>query len=313
MRFVASVATCFLVLGALTGCSASQGGSSDCTPLAQSGSAVDAVNVKGDFGTLPQVSFKTPLNTDQTQRKILTAGDGNIAYPGTTVSYEIAIFDASNGKEIGKTSYDGSQLQTMSLSTDSMLYGVEATIECAAAGSQIVSVVSPKDLLDLNGNPVAGLDADSSVVLVIDLVAVAKSRADGKPQPEVEGMPKVKLSETGEPTITVPKTDAPKSLEIAVLKKGDGETVKEGATVTVHYKGVVWSTGKQFDSSWGAAPATFSLEGLVSGFSEALVGQTVGSQILAVLPPDKAYGDQSVGSIPPGSTLVFVVDILSTQ
>ncbi len=313
MKFAASVATGFLLLGALTGCSASQGGASDCTPLAQSGSAVDAVSVKGDFGTMPEVTFTTPLKTNQTERKILTAGNGNIAYPGTTVSYEISIFDASNGDELGKTSYDGSQLQTMSLSTNSMLYGVEATIECAAAGSQIVSVVAPKDLLDPNGNPVAGLGADSSVVLVIDLVSVSKSQADGKPQPEVEGMPKVTLSETGEPTITVPKTDAPKSLEIAVLKKGDGATVKEGATVTVHYKGVLWSTGEQFDSSWGAAPATFRLDGVVSGFSEALVGQSVGSQILAVLPPDKAYGDQPAGSIPPGSTLVFVIDILSTK
>lgn len=305
MKFISSVATGFLLLGTLTACSAA--GDSGCKPLAESGPAVDSVKVTGGFGEMPEVSFDTPLTTETTQRKILHAGDGSIAFPGSTVGYEISIYDASNGDELGKTSYDGTQLQQMSLSTNSMLYGVEATIECAAAGSQIVSVVAPKDLLDPNGNPVAGLAKDCSVVLVIDLVSVV----DISSLPEFSKMPEVKLSESGEPSITVPQTQPPTSLEIEVLKKGDGEKVPAGANVTVHYKGVLWSTGDEFDSSWGGEPVSFGLDGLVSGFSEAVVGQTVGSQILAVLPPDKAYGDQAAGQIPPGSTLVFVIDILS--
>ena len=114
--------------------------------------------------------------------------------------------------------------------------------------------------------------------------------------------------------ITVPKTDPPAELEIAVLKQGDGAEVADGASVTVHYTGVIWGTGEVFDSSWPkGAPATFTTEGVIPGFGKALVGQKVGSQVLAVIPPAEGYGEAGQGSIKGTDTLVFVVDILATQ
>ena len=101
-----------------------------------------------------------------------------------------------------------------------------------------------------------------------------------------------------------------------MLKKGDGETVADGASVTVHYTGVIWATGETFDSSWTRGePATFSTSGVVEGFSAALVGQTVGSQVLAVIPPAQGYGDTPPESSGIGATdtLVFVIDILATR
>ena len=69
-----------------------------------------------------------------------------------------------------------------------------------------------------------------------------------------------------------------------------------------------------FDSSWETgAPATFGIGNgaVIVGWDEGLVGRTIGSQILLVVPPDKGYGDQGSGeTIPPGATLVFVIDIL---
>ena len=55
------------------------------------------------------------------------------------------------------------------------------------------------------------------------------------------------------------------------------------------------------------------LASVVPGFAEALKGQTVGSQVLAVIPPDLAYGDAGQGPVPGGATLVFVIDILGTD
>lgn len=89
--------------------------------------------------------------------------------------------------------------------------------------------------------------------------------------------------------------------------------MQAGGSVTVHYTGVLWSDGTVFDSSWSRkSPATFSLNGVVPGFAQALEGQTVGSQIVAIIPPELGYGDQDNGTIPSGSTLVFVIDILGT-
>ncbi|WP_423278712.1 FKBP-type peptidyl-prolyl cis-trans isomerase, partial [Escherichia coli] len=74
-----------------------------------------------------------------------------------------------------------------------------------------------------------------------------------------------------------------------------------------------------FDSSWSrGAPAQLTAaagsptvqNGVITGFADALIGQQVGSQIIAVIPPDLAYGEQGNGSVPPNATLVFVVDIL---
>ena len=91
--------------------------------------------------------------------------------------------------------------------------------------------------------------------------------------------------------------------------------VTAGQTVTVHYTGVIWATGKQFDSSWdrGAPLDTVIGQGsVIAGWDEGLVGQTVGSQVLLVVPPDKGYGTagQRRAGIKGTDTLVFVVDIL---
>ena len=64
-----------------------------------------------------------------------------------------------------------------------------------------------------------------------------------------------------------------------------------GDTVLVHYTGVKWSDGTVFDSSWErGAPASFATTGVVEGFKQALEGQTVGSQVLVVIPPEFGYG-----------------------
>jgi peptidylprolyl isomerase len=141
-------------------------------------------------------------------------------------------------------------------------------------------------------------------------------KADGTPQDPKPGFPTVKLASNGEPTITMPKADPPKDLQVEVLKKGTGPVVKDGATVTVHYTGAIWATGKVFDSSWTrGTPATFSTSGVVSGFGKAMIGPTAGSLVVAVIPPSEGYGSQGDGSgtIKGTDTMVFVIDILAVH
>ena len=114
---------------------------------------------------------------------------------------------------------------------------------------------------------------------------------------------------------TLPDQDftAPDTTQLAVLKKGDGPTVNPGDQVFVQYMGVL-PDGTEFDSSWSRGePSAFQTTGVVQGFQKALEGQTVGSQVIAVIPASEGYGDQAQGEIPANSPLIFVVDILGTQ
>jgi peptidylprolyl isomerase len=137
------------------------------------------------------------------------------------------------------------------------------------------------------------------------------TRATGEAQTPLAGFPDVTLDATGAPSIVPVMGEAPTEFGVSTLIKGAGAVVGPTDIVTVHYSGWLWD-GTAFDSSWsGGQPAQFSLEQVVPGFTKAIAGQTVGSQVIAILPPADGYGEQGAGSIPPNSTLIFVVDILA--
>jgi peptidylprolyl isomerase len=101
--------------------------------------------------------------------------------------------------------------------------------------------------------------------------------------------------------------------EVETLVKGKGAKVAEEDVVTVDYVGINGRNGEEFDSSWqGGQPATFSVgPGMITGFNKALIGQTVGSRIVAAIPPEDGYGSQGnpQAGIQGKDTLVFVIDI----
>lgn len=112
------------------------------------------------------------------------------------------------------------------------------------------------------------------------------------------------------------KVEPPVGLEIKDLVEGDGEEVKPGATVEVHYKGVSWvNGGVEFDSSFSRGETiSFPLNGVIPGWRDGLVGQKVNGRRLLVIPPEMGYGAQSpTPAIAPNDTLVFVVDLVSVQ
>lgn len=104
----------------------------------------------------------------------------------------------------------------------------------------------------------------------------------------------------------------PDGLEYKVLKEGTGPKPAATDTVTVNYRGTLID-GKEFDSSYKRGqPASFPLNGVIKGWTEALQLMPVGSKWELFIPPDLAYGDHSPDpSIAPGSTLIFDVELLS--
>jgi len=104
----------------------------------------------------------------------------------------------------------------------------------------------------------------------------------------------------------------PDGLEYKILKAGDGPKPAATDSVTCNYRGTLIN-GKEFDSSYKRGqPATFPLGGVIKGWTEALQMMSVGSKWQLYIPADLAYGDHPPGAdIPPGSTLIFDVELLS--
>ena len=123
-------------------------------------------------------------------------------------------------------------------------------------------------------------------------------------------LPKVTGAPGSEPTIAKPTGSAPKKMVIEDLAPGTGKEVQVGDTVTIHYKGVAWDTGEEFDSSWKRGePATFPLGQLIPGWQIGIPGMKEGGRRLLVIPPDLAYGPKGRHQLG-GKTLVFVVDVV---
>jgi len=105
----------------------------------------------------------------------------------------------------------------------------------------------------------------------------------------------------------------PSGLQYKVLSEGSGKTPKEEDTVTVNYKGTLID-GTEFDSSYKRGqPATFQVNGVIKGWIEGLQLMKEGAKWQLFVPPELGYGERGRGRIPPNSTLIFEVELISVK
>lgn len=118
------------------------------------------------------------------------------------------------------------------------------------------------------------------------------------------------MSELERPLVELPDGEPPTELVIRDIKVGSGAEAVAGARVTVHYVGVDFGSGEEFDSSWlRGEPITFPLSGLIAGWQEGIPGMRVGGRRELVIPPNLAYGETGSHRLA-GCTLIFVIDLL---
>jgi peptidylprolyl isomerase len=122
------------------------------------------------------------------------------------------------------------------------------------------------------------------------------------------------VAATEKPNVEIPAGDPPAELHVEDLTVGEGDEAVPGRPVDVHYIGVSWSSGEQFDASWDRGDTfRFALgQGqVIQGWDQGVAGMRVGGRRRLTIPPGLAYGDRGAGGvIAPGETLVFVVDLL---
>jgi peptidylprolyl isomerase len=119
------------------------------------------------------------------------------------------------------------------------------------------------------------------------------------------------------PDVTIPETEPPAELVTDDLAVGDGAEATPGQRVEVHYVGVAWSDGNQFDASWDRGDTfSFRLGGgeVISGWDQGVAGMRVGGRRRLTIPPQLGYGARGAGGvIKPNETLVFVVDLVGVS
>jgi peptidylprolyl isomerase len=126
------------------------------------------------------------------------------------------------------------------------------------------------------------------------------------------------MASNEKPQVDVPSDQPPSyQLELEDIDVGDGEEAVSGRVVEVHYVGVSWATGNQFDASWDRGD-TFKFKlgkgQVIPGWDQGVAGMKVGGRRRITIPPDLAYGKRGAGGvIGPDETLVFVVDLVGVR
>ena len=301
-------ATLAIIAIALVGTAA--GATAASVPLAK-------VTVSETADTKPSVKFAKPFAAAATAHRVISEGSGDKLAKGARITFDYLVIDGRTGAELG-TSFGAAPVATV-LDKTQTAKGLVTSLVGSAVGSRVLIALSPKEGLAANAksNGAKNVKKDDTLLFVVDVKSVRTplERATGEAVAPADGLPAVRLDAKGKPTIKVPSDPAPGQLVVQPLIKGTGATVTAGQTITAHYTGLIYGTGKQFDSSWDrGTPADFAIGAgkVIPGWDAGLVGQTVGSQVLLVVPPDQGYGasGNSQAGISGTDTLVFVVDIL---
>jgi peptidylprolyl isomerase len=121
------------------------------------------------------------------------------------------------------------------------------------------------------------------------------------------------MTKNTKPEIEPRMEAAPTQLVWVDVIEGSGEQAAPGAVVEVHYLGVDYESGEEFDSSWNRGESIeFPLSSLIRGWQEGIPGMKVGGRRELICPPEWAYGSAGGGHRLSGQTLVFAIDLLAT-
>lgn len=303
----------------LTGCTAGPGGGSiseDASgeACAVQGAGSKAVKVEGKFGEEMKLTSKLPIEVGKTlERTVLIQGESSKAFAeGEEITANYTIFNGKTG-EVVNTIPDAA-MANVADQYNGAEWALEA-VRCGAVGQRVAIVTSVEDALAGMEPAEAGfedLKKTDAFAIVFDFTA---SEAPAEPceklTPRDEKFPEIDLGDgKTEPKITIPECmEPPAELEVKVLEEGDGAVVKDGDVVMTNYVGVKWNGAERFDGTWNETGVRFDTKGLIAGFTQAMVGQKIGSTILVTMPPELGYGT-SPGHELEKETLTFVLQLV---
>jgi peptidylprolyl isomerase len=277
-----------------------------------------SVAAKGAFGVAPAVTIPpAKASPASAVRTLIDGGGPRIGASDCLVVKDLDYLWRGTGHRLISDNYASPVASPVS----QLLPGVKSALVGKRVGSRVLAVLPPEEGYGKAGMPTLGIKGSDTLVFVIDVIlAVPESATAGGAQVFNGGadLPAVNVSSVAIPTIQIPDTAPPGRLTVRTLSKGAGSRIENGFYVLCQYIGVDWRTDKIFDSSWSLhTPLGFTVGGapgqVLPGLNQGLTGQTVGSRVMLILPPDDGYGKIS---LPPGTgirssdTVVFLIDII---
>ncbi|OZG61595.1 peptidylprolyl isomerase [Bifidobacterium myosotis] len=307
----AALASSLIMCVTLAACSSSSSSDSSKSSSSSSSSSdsknqIAGVTATGKLGEKPTISFKTPMTVSDGSYVVLQEGDGDVIQDGDRVCAQGIALNVKDGTELMDTWTKNTPDCSLVVSSSKL----SSTYYDQIKGAKLNTTIG----FGVNDQNTSGY----SYIMAMTFVSKSKDleKATGEEVTDVPvNLPKVTRDKDGKPSVDMNGQGSVDKLVAQTLIKGSGKTLTDSDTAVVKYTG--WLTnGKQFDSSWDkntTFDADLSASGqIISGWKQGLIGQTVGSQVLLVIPPDQGYGaDGSGDTIPGNSTLVFVIDILA--
>jgi peptidylprolyl isomerase len=257
-----------------------------------------------------------PFQVSSTATEEIKEGKGDAVADGEEVTVRYLAVNGTSGEELLST-FPTEESVVMDLGNESLLNAFVDTLPGRKPGGSYILAMPPEEGFGAAGNANLGIGPEDTVVFFIEVVGSTEplTKAEGEQVEPKKGLPTVETDGTSAAEITIGDAEKPDELVVQPLIKGDGAEVEANQTIKVNYTGVKFSDGEQFDSSFNSGQPFSTVIGagaVIPGWDEGLIGQTVGSRVLLVVPPDQAYGESGDNDLA-GETLVFVIDILSAN
>src|SRR5271170_3131501 len=303
----------------IAGCGSSKpsASASSSSSAAANSSANASVAVSGAFGTAPVVKIpKLDANNKLTVKTVIPGTGSTVTKTDAMAANFVLYFWNGTSSTLKANTFT----QNPTVIGGTMLPGLESALIGQKVGSRVLAVIPPAEGYGTSGNSQLGITGSTALVFVIDVIKSYSDTAAASGTQVSKGggsLPTVTAHPGSAPTVTIPANKPPTSLVTTTLIKGSGPKLVKGQYVVAQYTGYIWRTKAVFDSSWtSGSPFGFvigaSPEQVISGWDTGLAGQTVGSRVMLVIPPQDAYGTAGASQvgITAKDTLVFVVDII---
>ncbi|MGA8256333.1 MAG: FKBP-type peptidyl-prolyl cis-trans isomerase [Nocardioides sp.] len=334
LRRPAALAAPLLLLTSLAaGCGEST------TVESEASDRLDAVEIAGEVGSSPEVTWKNQMRADDAESEVITEGDGVAVDDGGTVFVNYWVGNGFTEDTVLDT-YKGGDGEGEGAGAVPITVGgevpapqtqnpTEAEIARYLLDSFVGSQVEPGDTagtrkaVTVNASEVVGFGGGGlnignldALLVVIDLTSVPLSAPEGTQVKRPPFAPSIVLKKKLPGSLDFSSTPEPTGeLRVGTLVKGEGEAVESGDTIVVNYLGQVYNGKEPFDESYSRGTPLTTVIGagsVIDGWDQGLVGVPVGSRVLLVIPPDLGYGAEGNpgAGIKGTDTLYFVIDVL---
>ena len=261
---------------------------------------LDVITV-GGTDKAPTLTFKTkPLRVNAATTKVLTEGTGSKVTQSSLLFFHFALYNGKDGKQVASKFGDTLDATVVSDPTNST--GWAKAVTGQRVGSRLLLALPAGASNNKAGLIATKIGASNTAVYLIELVSTSTlTTATGTAVAPQPGLPGVKVDGAKPAQITIPKTPAPTKQIVQPLIMGAGAIVRAGQLVELNFTAAFWKGGKAPDSVTRGIILLGTDPSLVS-LSKTVIGQTVGSRILSVIPPEAGSSED---------TVVVVVDILA--